>query len=151
MAVSAIPAGYARVTAYLVAKDAAAALRWYAEVFGAEETMRLPGPGGSVMHAEFRIGDTLLMIGEQAPDYGAFGPLHLGGTPVSLVHYVEDVDGAVARAVAAGATLERPVADQPFGDRMGTIHDPFGHRWHLATHIEDVSTEEILRRMSPPG
>ncbi|MGG5823044.1 VOC family protein [Falsiroseomonas sp. HW251] len=148
MPVDPIPAGYHRVTAYLVAEDARRALAWYAEAFGAVVTMRIPGPGDSVMHAEFRIGDTLLMIGEQAPSYGAFGPLHYRGTPVSFVHYVEDVDAAFARALAAGATAERPVADQPFGDRMGTVTDPFGHRWHLATHVEDVGTDEIVRRMS---
>jgi PhnB protein len=148
MPVSPIPAGYTRVTAYLVAEDAKRALAWYVDVFGAEETMRLPAPDGSIMHAEFRIGDAMVMLAEQNAEYGAFGPKHFGGSPVSLVLYVEDVDAVFARAVAAGATEDRPVGDKPYGDRMGSLTDPFGHCWHLATHIEDVSTEEILRRMS---
>ena len=148
MPVSPIPAGYTRVTAYLVAEDAKRALAWYADAFGAEETMRMPAPDGSVMHAEFRIGDAVLMISEQNDAYGAFGPLHYGGTAVSFVLYVEDVDAAFAKAVAAGATVDRPVEDKPYGDRMGTLTDPFGHVWHLATRIEDVNSEEIARRMS---
>ncbi|WP_270938275.1 VOC family protein [Falsiroseomonas oryzae] len=151
MPVSPIPPGYPRVSPYLVMPDARRALAWYAEALGAEETMRLPGPGDTVMHGEVRIGDSVVMLGEQNADYGAFGPAHFGGTAVSLVLYVEDVDAAFARAVAAGATAERPPADQPYGDRMGTIVDPFGHRWHLATHVEDVGVEEIVRRMSPAG
>ena len=151
MPASPIPPGYPRVSPYLVVQDAKRALGWYVETLGAAETMRLPGPGDTVMHAEFRIGDSVVMLGEQAPGYGAFAPGHFGGTPVSMVVYVEDVDAAFARAIAAGATAERPVADQPFGDRMGSLVDPFGHRWHLATHVEDVAPEEIIRRMSPPG
>ncbi|HEV7265943.1 MAG TPA: VOC family protein [Falsiroseomonas sp.] len=151
MPVSAIPPGYPRVSPYLVVQDAKRALAWYVEALGAEATMRLPGPNDTLMHAEFRIGDSVVMLGEQSPDYGAYGPGHFGGTPVSLVLYVEEVDAAFVRATAAGATAERPPADQPYGDRMGTLRDPFGHRWHLATHVEDVSVEEIVRRMSPPG
>ena len=149
MPVEPIPPGYPRVSPYLVMPDAKRALAWYVEALGAEETMRLPGPNDTVMHGEVRIGDSVVMLGEQTPGYGAFGPAHYGGTPVSLVLYVEDVDAAYARAVAAGAKAERPPADQPFGDRMGTIVDPFGHRWHLSTHVEDVSVEEIMRRMAP--
>jgi PhnB protein len=148
MPVPPIPPGYGRVTPYLVAQDVKRALAWYAEAFGAEETMRIPGAGDTVMHAEFRIGDSAVMIGEQSADHGAFAPPHYGGTAVSFVQYVEDVDTVFARAVAAGAKSERPVADQPYGDRMGTLTDPFGHRWHIATHIEDVSAEEMARRMS---
>jgi PhnB protein len=148
MPVPAIPPGYASVTPYLVAEDAKAALDWYAKALGAKETMRLPGPDGRVMHAEFRIGNSLLMIGEQTADHGAFGPKHYGGTPVSLVVYLEDVDAVFAKAIAAGATEKMPPGDKPYGDRMGTLVDPFGHQWHLATHIEDVSAEEIIRRMS---
>ena len=151
MPVQPIPPGHPRVTPYLCLVDATRALAWYCEAFGAEETMRIPGPGGTVMHGEIRIGTSVVMLGEQSPGYGAFGPGHFGGTPVSVVLYVEDADEVAARAVAAGATLERPVADQPYGDRMGTILDPFGHRWHLATHVEDVSPEEIVRRMSGAG
>jgi PhnB protein len=151
MPVSPIPHGYPRISAYLVVQDAKRALGWYVEALGAQESLRLPGPNDTVMHAEVRIGDSVVMLGEQSADYGAFGPAHFGGTPVSLVLYVEDVDAAFARAVAASAVAERPPADQPYGDRMGTLRDPFGHRWHLATHVEDVSTEEMMRRMSPPG
>ena len=151
MPVSPIPPGYPRVSPYLVVQDAKRALAWYVQALDATEHLRLPGPNDTLMHAEFRIGESVVMLGEQSPGHGAFGPPHFGGTPVSLVLYVEDVDAAFARAVEAGAKAERPVADMPFGDRMGTIADPFGHRWHLASHIEDVSQEEIIRRMSPPG
>jgi PhnB protein len=148
MPVPPIPPGYGRVTPYLVAQDVKRALAWYAEAFGAVETLRIPGPDDTVMHAEFRIGDSVVMIGEQSAEYGAFAPPHYGGSPVSFVQYVEDADAAFARAVAAGGKAERPVADQPYGDRMGTLSDPFGHRWHIATHVEDVSAEEMARRMS---
>jgi len=151
MPVAPIPPGYPRVSPYLVVQDAKRALAWYVEALGATEHLRLPGPNDTLMHAEFRFADSVVMLGEQSPGHGAFGPPHFGGTPVSLVLYVEDVDAAFGRAVKAGAKAERPVADMPFGDRMGTIVDPFGHRWHLSTHIEDVSQEEIIRRMSPPG
>jgi len=148
MPVPAIPPGYASVTAYLIVEDANSALAWYAKAFGAKETMRIPGPDGIVAHAEFRIGDSMLMLAEQNADYDAFGPRHYKGSPVSFVVYVEDVDAVFARALAAGATELRPLSDKPYGDRMGTLSDPFGHHWHLATHIEDVSAEEIVRRMS---
>jgi PhnB protein len=151
MPVPPIPPGYPRVSPYLVVQGAKAALAWYVEALGGTETMRLPGPGDTLMHAEFRIGDSVVMLGEQSPDYGAFAPGHFGGTAISMVVYVEDVDAAFAKAIAAGARAERPVANQPFGDRMGTLIDPFGHRWHLATHVEEVSPDEIIRRMSPPG
>jgi PhnB protein len=148
MPVPAIPPGYPRISPYLVVTDAKRAVAWYVEALGAEETMRIPGPGDTVMHAEVRIGDSVVMVGQESPDYGAFGPQHFGGTAVSLVCYVEAVDGAFARAIGAGAKPEREPADQPYGDRMGTLLDPFGHRWHLASHIEDVGPEEIVRRMS---
>jgi PhnB protein len=151
MPVSPIPAGYPRISPYLVVEDAKRALAWYVEALGATEIARLPGPDDTVMHGEVRLGDSVVMLGEQMPAMGAVGPRTLGGTPVSLVCYVEDVDAAFARALAAGATAERPVADQPFGDRMGTLVDPFGHRWHLSTHVEDVSMEEVARRMAPPA
>lgn len=151
MPVAPIPADYPRISPYLTVQDAKRAIGWYVEALGAVESARLPGPNDTVMHAEVRIGDSVVMLGEESPGYGAFGPKHFGGTAVSLVCYVEDVDAAFARAVAAGATAERPPADQPYGDRMATLVDPFGHRWHLSTHIEDVSMEEVARRMAPTG
>jgi PhnB protein len=151
MPVDPIPPDYPRISPYLCVVDARRALGWYVAALGAEEVMRLPGPGETVMHGEVRVGGSVVMVGEQAPDYGAFGPGHFGGTAVSLLLYVADADAAYARAIAAGATAERPPADQPFGDRMGTLVDPFGHRWHLASRIEEVSVEEMARRMAPPG
>jgi PhnB protein len=148
MAVSPIPADYPRISPYLCVRDARGAMEWYQAVLGAEEVMRIPAPDGGVMHGEVRVGGSVVMVGEQAPDYGAFAPGHFGGTAVSLVIYVDDVDTAFARAVEAGAKAERPPADQPFGDRMGTLLDPFGHRWHLASRVEEVSAEEITRRMA---
>jgi PhnB protein len=151
MRVDPIPPDYPRISPYLCVVDARRALGWYVAALGAEEVMRLPGPDDTVMHGEVRVGGSVVMVGEQAPDYGAFGPGHFGGTAVSLLLYVADADAAYARAIAAGATAERPPADQPFGDRMGTLVDPFGHRWHLASRIEEVSVEEMARRMAPPG
>jgi PhnB protein len=149
MPVAPIPADYPRISPYLTVRDAKRAIAWYVEALGAAESVRLPGPDDTVMHAEVRIGGSVVMLGEEAPGYGAFAPAHFGGTAVSLVCYVEDVDAAFARAVAAGATPEHPPSDQPYGDRMGTLLDPFGHRWHLATHVEDVPMEEVARRMAP--
>jgi len=149
MPVQPIPPGYPRVSPYLIVQDAKRALGWYVDALNAVESVRMPGPGGTVMHAEFKIGDSVVMMGEQSADQNCHAPPHYGGTPVSMVVYVEDVDAAFARALESGATAERPPADQPFGDRMGTLVDPFGHRWHLATHVEDVSPEEIARRMAP--
>ncbi|WP_439551891.1 VOC family protein [Falsiroseomonas sp.] len=148
MSVKPIPADHPRLSPYLCVKDAAGALAWYAEVLGAEEVMRIPRDDGAVMHGELRIGASVVMVGEEAPDYGAFAPGHFGGTAVSLMLYVADVDAAFARALDAGAREERPPADQPFGDRVGTLLDPFGHRWHLASRLEEVSVEEMVRRMS---
>lgn len=148
MSVQPIPADYPRISPYLSVKDAARALAWYVAVLGAEEIMRIPRDDGAVMHGEIRIGGSVVMVGEEAADYGAFAPGHFGGTAVSLMLYVGDVDAAFARALDAGAREERPPADQPFGDRMGTLLDPFGHRWHLASRVEEVSVEEMVRRMS---
>lgn len=141
-----IPDGYHAVTPYLVIKDAAKALEFYKEAFGATEQVRMPSPDGKVMHAEIRIGDSLLMLCDECPDWNAVGPLTLGGTSVSIMLYVEDVDTVVNRAVAGGAKVTMPVADQFWGDRMGTIVDPFGHKWSVATHKEDVPPEEIQKR-----
>jgi PhnB protein len=141
-----IPPGYRSVTPYLVVAGAANALAWYTEVFGARERMRLSTPDGKVGHAEIEIGDSCIMLADEAPDWDAHAPASFGGSPVSIHLYVPDVDRAVARAVAAGGTLHRPVEDKFYGDRMGTLRDPFGHTWHVSSHIEDVSPEEIERR-----
>lgn len=141
-----IPAGYHTVTPYLVIKNAGKALEFYKEAFGATEIMRLDTPDGNVMHAELKIGDSPIMLCDECPDWNALSPQTIGGTSVSLMLYVEDVDGVVKRAVAAGAQVLMPVADQFWGDRMGTVADPFGHKWSIATHTEDVAPEEINKR-----
>ncbi|MBV1797251.1 VOC family protein [Siccirubricoccus sp. G192] len=142
-----VPAGYSSVTAYLIVEGAAAALDFYARAFGAREVMRLPAPGGRIGHAEIEIGDSRVMLADECPEMDARAPAAYGGSPVTLHLYVRDVDAVVARAVAAGAEVRRPVQDQFYGDRSGTLRDPFGHVWHLATHVEDVPPEEIQRRM----
>ena len=146
-----IPAGYHNVTPYLMVRNAAAAIEFYKKAFNAEELMRFPGPGGKIMHAEVKIGDSPVMLADEMPDGGYVGPKTLGGAAVSMLLYVEDVDARVAQAVAAGATLKRPVEDQFYGDRVGTIVDPFGHVWSISTHKEDLSMEEIHKRMAKMG
>jgi PhnB protein len=141
------PAAYAGVTAYLIIRDAARAIDFYKQAFGATETLRLDRPDGKVAHAELRIAGGHLMLAEEMPDMGFRGPLALGGTPVSLLVYVEDVDQVFERAIAAGAENQRPVADQFYGDRSGTLVDPFGHVWTIATHQKDMSAEEMRRAM----
>ncbi len=141
-----IPDGYHTVTPYLVITNAGRAIDFYKKAFGAVEGSRLLTPDGKVMHAELTIGDSPIMMCDENPDWNSLSPLTIGGTSVSIVLYVEDVDRVVNSAVAAGATLLMPVADQFWGDRMGTVADPFGHKWSIATHIEDVSPEEIGRR-----
>ncbi len=145
-AVSPIPANYRAVTPYLLVRGADAAIAFYRTAFGAAENYRHSTSDGRVTHAEIRIRDSVLMLADEVPEMGWVGPLALGGSPVSLLLYVENVDEVVARAVAAGATLERPVADQFYGDRTGGIRDPFGHRWYIATHIEDVPPGELEMR-----
>ncbi|MEA3017456.1 MAG: PhnB protein [Sphingomonadales bacterium] len=148
MAVSHIPEGYHSVTPYLIVDCAAEAIRVYGEAFGAAEVLRMPmGNGGKLAHAEIRIGDSHVMLSDQWPDQGFLGPKARGGATASLMIYLADVDAAWARAIAAGCSAEKPPADQFWGDRMGTLLDPFGHRWTLATHIEEVSEEEMGRRM----
>lgn len=142
------PPGYHSVTPYLALRDARAALDFYARAFGAELMLKLDMPDGSIAHAEIRIGDSILMLSEENPDWGNRSPQSLGGSPVFLMIYVPDVDAAFARALEAGAEAVRPVADQFYGDRSGTLKDPFGYQWTLATHIEDVSTEEAQKRMN---
>lgn len=144
--VQAIPAGYAAVLPYLVIKNAAAALDFYQNAFGAETIMRMDMPGGAVMHAEMRIGSAVFMLSEQSDDWGNKSPDMLGDSPVTLMVYVLDVDAFVERAVAAGAKLTMAVADQFYGDRSGCLLDPFGHRWMISTHIEDVSEQEMAKR-----
>ncbi len=146
--VPAIPDGYHAVTPYLVVDAAAKAIEFYTKVFGATELYRLSGAGGKVGHCELKIGDSHVMVADEHPEVGARGPKALGGSPVSLLLYVPDVDATVALAVASGAKLDRAVEDKFWGDRAGTLTDPFGHTWTLATHIDDVSPEEIRRRMA---
>ena len=141
-----IPDGYHTATPYLVITNAGQAIEFYKAAFGATESMRLAAPDGKVMHAEIMIGDSPIMLCDECPDWNAFSPQTIGGTAVSIVLYVEDVDGVVERAVAAGAKLLMPVEDQFWGDRMGTVADPFGHKWSIATHTEDVTPEEISTR-----
>ena len=141
-----IPEGHNSVSAYLIVDGAARALDFYKSAFGATELFRHEAPGGKIGHAEVRIGDTVVMLADVHPDFDAHGPAKYGGSPVSLHLYVEDVDKVAQRAVAAGARVKRPVADQFYGDRLGTLEDPFGHTWHVSTHIEDVSAEELDRR-----
>jgi PhnB protein len=141
-----IPDGYHTVTPYLIVKDAAGALEFYKKAFGAKELMRLAGPGGKIGHAEVKVGDSPIMLADEHPEVGARSPQSFGGSPVSIVLYVEDVDALTGRAVAAGAKVLRPLKDQFYGDRSATLEDPFGHVWTIATHKEDVSPEEINRR-----
>jgi PhnB protein len=141
-----IPEGYHSVTPYLSAREAARALEFYKKAFGAKEIMRMPGPEGKIGHAEIRIGDSRIMVADEHPQMDFLGPQSRGGTTVHLHVYVKDVDATVAQAVAAGAKLTRPVKDQFYGDRLGTVEDPFGHVWHLATHKEDLSAAEMRKR-----
>jgi PhnB protein len=141
-----IPTGYHSITPYLVIKDAAKAIDFYKQAFGAKEMMRMGGPDGRVAHAELRIGDSVIMMSDEHPDMGFRGPEAIGGTPVSLLLYVEDVDAVAAQAVKSGAKEMRPVADQFYGDRMGTFQDPFGHVWSIASHVEDVPPAEMEKR-----
>ena len=141
------PPGYHSLTPYMTVKNAHAALDFYKKAFGAEMLMQLDMPDGSIAHAEIRIGDSVVRLSEENEAWGTKGPLTLGGSPMFLMAYVADVDTAFRRALEAGASEVRPVADQFYGDRSGTLKDPFGHQWTLSTHIEDVSQEEAQRRM----
>ena len=147
MAVKPIPDGYHTVTPYLIVNGAAKAIEFYAAAFGATELFRLPSPDGKLGHAEIKIGDSPVMLADEFPDMGAKGPQSYGGSPVSILVYVADVDAMTERAVAAGATIVRPLQDQFYGDRSSTLTDPFGHQWTLATHKEDVAPDEMQRRM----
>ncbi len=141
-----IPEGYHSVTPYLVVDDANAAIEFYKKAFGATKKLRMP-MGDRIGHAEILIGDSHVMLADEFPDMGHLGPKARGGTTVSLMVYVADVDSAFQQAIEAGGKQERPVEDQFWGDRMGTLEDPFGHQWSLATHTVDVPEEEIGRRM----
>jgi PhnB protein len=141
-----IPDGYPQVTPYLCVAGAEAAIAFYSAVFGATERLRLAGPDGLIGHAELQIGDSLVMLSDEYPEMDQRSPKSLGGTPVTLSVYTDDVDAVFERAVAGGATPTRPPTDQFYGDRAGQFEDPFGHRWSVATHVEDVSPEEMARR-----
>lgn len=144
--VQAIPPGYHGITPYLTLRDTAQALAFYRKAFGAKETVRLATPDGKIMHAEMKVFDQVVMLSDEAPDQGRLGPESLKGSPVSLMVYARDVDAAIARAVAAGATVKMAAQDMFWGDRFGTISDPFGHGWGILTHKEDVPPREMQKR-----
>jgi PhnB protein len=146
MATKPIPDGYRTATPYLIIKGAAEAIEFYKRAFGATELLRMADPQGRVGHAEIKIGDSVIMLADEHPAMGYRGPRSLGGSSVSILLYLEDVDAVFERAVKAGAKAQRPVVDQFYGDRSGTLEDPFGHVWTVATHVEDVSPEEMRRR-----
>lgn len=141
-----IPAGYHTVTPYLSVQGAARAIEFFRQAFGAKEVMRMEAPGGKIGHAEVAIGDSRIMLADECPERNFRSPRSGGGSPVHLYLYVDDVDSTVKRAAAAGAKMLTPVTDQFYGDRSGSLEDPFGHVWHVATHKEDLSMEEIRRR-----
>jgi PhnB protein len=143
---SPIPEGYPRVAPYLIVDGAAEAIEFYKTVLGVTERMRMPGPDGRIGHAELELGDSVIMLADENPEMGARSPRSVGGTPVTIFAYLEDVDAAFERALAAGATTLSDVEDRFYGDRAGQLEDPFGHRWDLATHIEDVPPEEMTKR-----
>jgi len=145
MATNHVPAGYHSVTPALIVRDAAAAIDFYKKAFGAEEIDRMTGPGGVIMHAELRIGDSRIMLGEENEAWGTRSPLSLNGTASSLHLYVPDADAAVARAVEAGATIAQPLEDAFWGDRYGKVTDPFGHGWGIATRVKELSAEEMQK------
>ena len=142
-AVKAIPAGYHSVTPYLICKGASDAIEFYKKAFGAVEAVRMAGPDGRIGHAELKIGDSHIMLADEHPDIGAYSPQHYGGSPVSVLLYVENADATVSAAVAVGAKITRPLKDEFYGDRAATIADPFGHQWYIHTHIKDVTPEEM--------
>jgi PhnB protein len=145
MAAKPIPEGYSTATPYLIINGAAEAIEFYKKAFGAKELMRFP-MGDKLAHAEIKIGDSPIMLADEHPAMGYKGPNSLGGSPVSIMLYVDDVDSVFNRAVAAGASVKEAVQNKFYGDRSGTLADPFGHIWHISTHIEDVSLEEMQRR-----
>ena len=146
MTVRPIPEGYHTVTPYLYIRGAARALDFYRSAFSAVELMRFPGPGGKLMHAEIKIGDSVIMLADENPQMGARSPESYGGSASSLCIYADNVDALFGQAVAAGAKVVRPVSNQFYGDRSGTVQDPFGHQWTISTHTEDVAPDEMMRR-----
>jgi PhnB protein len=151
MTVKPIPEGYHSVTPYLCAKGASQAIEFYKKAFSATERMRITQPDGRVGHAELQIGDSIIMMADEFPEMGVRSPKTLGGSPVSIHLYVDDVDAMFRQAIAAGAIEKRPVADQFYGDRLGGIEDPFGHTWWISTHKEDLSPKEIEKRAATAG
>lgn len=147
----AIPDGMHTLTPHIVCEGASDAIAFYRKAFNAEELTRLPAPGGKVMHAAIRIGDSVVMLMDDFPEWGSLGPKALKGSPVTLHLYVQDADAAIKQAVAAGAQVTMPAADMFWGDRYGQVVDPFGHRWSIATHKEDLTPEEIQRNMAQMG
>jgi len=147
-AVKPIPDGYPRVTAYLAIDGAGEAIEFYKKIFGATERMRLPGPDGRIGHAEIQLGDSVIMMADAFPEMGVTDPKKLGGTAVNLVVYVEDVDATFKNAIKAGAKETQAVEDKFYGDRAGQFEDPWGHRWDVMSHVEDVSPEEMQKRMA---
>jgi PhnB protein len=147
MTVQAIPTGYHTITPYMTVRDAARAIEFYKQAFGAVEKGAMKGPDGKIMHAELRIGDSVVMLADEQPQFGALSPQSTGGAGMGLHIYVEDVDSAFDRAVKAGAKVEMPVGDMFWGDRYGKLADPFGHKWSIATHKADLSSEEMERGM----
>jgi len=143
----AIPEGYHTATPYLIIRGAAGAIEFYKKAFGATELFRFPAPDGKIGHAEIKIGDSPIMLADEFPEMGYKGPQTLGGSPVSIMIYVDDVDTVFNRAVNAGASVKEAVQDKFYGDRIGSLTDPFGHVWHVSTHKEDVSVEEMQRRV----
>jgi PhnB protein len=141
-----IPDGYPQVTPYLIVDGAGAAIDFYGKVFGTSERMRMPGPEGKIGHAELELGDSLIMLADEHPEMGIRGPKSIGGSPVTISIYVDDVDGVFELAVKEGATATRQVENQFYGDRSGQFEDPFGHRWSVATHVEDVPPDEMGKR-----
>ena len=146
-----IPEGYHSVTPYLIIRGAADAIDYYKKALGAVELFRMPQPDGKIAHAEIKIGDSPIMLSDEHPDMGFRSPQSLGGSPISILIYVEDVDAVFDRAIAAGGKVDRPVEDKFYGDRAGSLIDPFGHTWHVATHTEDVSPEEMEKRAAAAG
>jgi PhnB protein len=147
MSVKPIPEGYHTLTPFLTVRNAERAIEFYKQAFGAQERGVAKGPDGKVMHAEVKIGDSVIMLSDEFPEFGSLSPQSVGGSPMGLHIYIENVDAAFDRAVKAGAQVEMPVADQFWGDRYGKLKDPFGHKWSIATHVKDMSADEMKRSM----